>query len=209
MLNQEIYNQIKNKARGAEIVAVTKYFDEVETTKILHAGISLIGESRVQQAKKKYYYFKEKNLDVRMHMIGHLQSNKVKEAIEIFDCIQSVDGFKVLRRINDAIWPSTTKQTQEIYLQINATGEAQKYGFLEADICRAYELCLEYPNIDCTGIMCMGKYGHEETTEEAFRLCRSLCDEFWLENCSMGMSWDRELAVAEWATVLRLGSILF
>ncbi len=196
-------------AKGAEILTVTKYFDEAETWKIIHSWISLIGESKVQLAKKKYHYFQERDMQVSMHLIGHLQSNKVKEAIHIFDCIQSVDGFKLLRRINDAVLSSNHKQTQEIYLQVNATKEEQKYGFTEEETRRAFGMCLEFPWVDCTGVMCMGQLNDLEKTQAAFRICRSLCDEFWLQNCSMGMSKDRELAVDEWATLLRLGSVLF
>lgn len=208
-MNIEKIDDLRKKLWNVKLCAVTKYQSDHVTTDIVSYWIKIIGESKVHDAKRKYLLLEDMNLSCSIHMIGHLQSNKVKDAVWIFDVIQSVDSEKLIRKINDSIEFTEVKSFQEIYLQLNLSWETQKYGFWEQDILQMIALCDSLPNIRCTWLMCMWMLWDQEKTKQMYRICKLLCNRYALENCSMWMSWDRQLAIQEWATIVRLWSILF
>lgn len=217
MKARETYTQLQKKIWDIHILAVTKYQSDEVTLQAVQDWIWLIGESKVQDAKRKYALLKDAWLDFRMHMIWHLQTNKLKDALQVCDVIQSVDSEKLMRKIHyemlsqseaSSETPHTIKQ-QEVYLQLNLTGESQKYGFTEQQIWRMVDLCDMLQWVHCTWLMCMWMLWDPERTRSIYKKCRSLCDIYELEHCSMGMSDDREIAIQEGSTMLRLGSALF
>lgn len=207
----EKYASIQQEIWSTQILVVTKYQSDEIVLELVQSWISLIGESKVQDAQRKYKLLTDAWLDFSIQLIGHLQTNKVSRAIEIFDVIQSVDSEKLLRKIDSEVnseW-QRQKKVQEVYLQLNLAWEEHKYGFLVKQLWEMISLCHLLPGISCTGLMCMGSLWDTEKTRSIYRTCRALCNEYTLPNCSMWMSWDRIIAVEEWSTMLRLGSILF
>jgi len=203
------YNELTTQLWVTQLLAVTKYQSDETTLRAIQSWVWLIWESRVHDAQIKYTRIQDAELDCKMHMIGHLQTNKVKDAIQIFDTIQSVDSIKLLRKINQEIKSSQHKSYQDILLQLNLTWESQKYGFDQDKLWEMLWLCESLPYIRCDWLMCMGVLGDDAKTREIYAQCRSLCDQYDLPHCSMGMSGDREIAVQEWSTLVRVGSLLF
>jgi len=205
---KEKINQLKQIIWDTKILAVTKYQTDERVLEAVKSWINLIGESRVQDAMRKHSLLTEAQLEFQMHMIGHLQTNKVKDALQTFDVIQSVDSEKLLRKIDAEVSQAWWKP-QEIYLQINLTWESQKYGFHQDELPKILDLCQSLPWVLCTWYMCMWAMGNEQENRKIYQICKHLCTQHSLANCSMGMSWDREIALQEWSTMVRLGSALF
>ncbi|MBU0984407.1 MAG: YggS family pyridoxal phosphate-dependent enzyme [candidate division Zixibacteria bacterium] len=193
------------------IVAVTKTLPASTIQTAVAAGLTNIGESRIQEAESK---IRDLGHIARFHLIGHLQTNKVKKAVELFDVIQSVDSEHLADEINRRA--AEINRTIECLVQVNTSGEESKYG-IPPDQCRdliAYVNGL--PNIDLSGLMTIGPLTDDkDEVRAAFRACRELFragrglvgDDF--EHLSMGMSDDFSLAIAEGATMIRVGSAIF
>lgn len=193
------------------IVAVTKQFPSAMINVAVASGIHNIGESRIQEAEPKIM---EIGQIARYHMIGHLQSNKVKKAVELFDVIQSVDSLKLAEEINKRA--GDINRTIECLLEVNATGEEAKFGVLPADIPELINRVNDMPHIHLIGLMGMGPLTEDEAEiRDVFKRCFELYkagqellgDDF--DTLSMGMSGDFPLAIAEGATMIRVGSALF
>lgn len=193
------------------IIAVSKTFPASTVQEALDAGIYYLGENRVQEAADKKT---ELRGTYEYHMIGHLQSNKVKEAVALFDCIHGIDKFSTARKL-DAAAADVGKQ-QNILLQVNTSKEPQKSG-IEPD--RALDTAKEImrlPNLHLRGLMTVGPLtDNEDEVIKAFRSARSLFEQMKnhlsddICELSMGMSGDYHLAIAEGATMLRIGSAIF
>lgn len=193
------------------IVAVTKTHPAAVIKSAVAAGLHNIGESRVQEAETK---ISEVGRIARFHLIGHLQSNKAKIAVRLFDVIQSVDSLKLAREISRRA--EEIGRTIECYLQVNCSGESQKHGVSPTDCLDLLSTVKELPSVKFTGLMTIGPLSDsEEEIRKAFRVCHDLFrkghtlmgEEF--DVLSMGMSDDFELAIAEGATLIRLGSLIF
>lgn len=195
-----------------EIIAVTKTHGEDTVREAWEAGLACIGENKVQEAAWK----KERSVSgPSWHMIGHLQGNKVRQALEIFDFIHSVDSVKLLRRIN-AVAEETGARTG-ILLEVNVSGEKSKTGMPVSELDEAVRTAIEEcPRLSLEGFMTMAPFS--ENPEDArvyFRKLRLLRDEterkfsISLPRLSMGMSGDYEVAIEEGATWIRLGTVLF
>jgi len=143
------YNKLNTQLWTTQLLAVTKYQSDETTLRAIQSWVWLIWESRVHDAQRKYTLIQDAGLDCEMHMIGHLQTNKVKDAIQIFDTIQSVDSIKLLRKINQEIENSQHKSYQDILLQLNLTWESQKYGFDQDKLWEMLWLCESLPYIRC------------------------------------------------------------
>lgn len=215
---RQLYGQISDACekydRDADditIVAVTKTHS-VETIKMaVAAGLHNIGESRVQEAEEK---IRNVGQIARFHLIGHLQSNKVKKAVGLFDVIQSVDTLKLAEEIDRQA--AQIDSIIECLLEVNISGESQKFGVAPTDALDLIERINKLQRIDLTGLMTIGPMsGDEETVRAAFANCgkvfklghRIVGDGF--DTLSMGMSGDFPLAIAEGATMIRVGSGLF
>jgi len=197
-----------------KIIAVTKT-RPIEAIKIAtEKNLLIIGENKVQEAEKKledYEHIKEK---IEIHLIGHLQSNKVKKAVSFFDVIQTVDSIKILNKIN--MQAEKIKKQQKVYLQINIGEDNNKYGFSPAGALMACSKIKEYKNIFLKGIMTILPQGKSKIENKKMfiqtlklqkkiqRKHEPLCSE-----TSMGMSGDYTEAIKSGATHIRIGSALF
>lgn len=197
------------------IIAVTKYFDESAIIEAYNAGLRDFAESRVIEAIAKINNLPEEiRNNSKFHFIGHLQTNKVKKAVGVFDYIHSVDSFKLAKTISDEA--NNIGKTQNILLQINNANEEQKFGFSAKEIFDVFISIKELPNIKIAGLMNMTPLGacEDELNKlfgEIFQIKQKLEREFncTLAELSMGMSQDYKIAVKHGATMLRIGRKLF
>lgn len=192
-------------------VTKTKSIDIVESA--YSVGFRLFGENRIQEAAEKFSDFHK---DAELHIIGHLQSNKVKKAVEISSCIQSVDRLKIANMINKFCLEFS--KTMEIYLEYNTSGEESKSGFVnEDDFFNTLEEIIQMENIKIKGLMTIGPLSNNEAAiRKSFTYLRNLRDkanakfpEAGITELSMGMSGDYEIAVEEGSTLIRVGTALF
>ena len=195
------------------IMAVTKTRSIDIVQSAYDAGFRLFGENRIQEANEKFTDFHK---DAELHIIGHLQSNKVKKAVEVSSCIQSVDRLKIATMINK--FCAEISKTIDIYLEYNTSGEESKSGFVnESDFFHTLEEILKMENINIKGLMTIGPLGNDETAiRKSFSYLRSLRNqvnkkfpEAGITGLSMGMSGDYEIAVEEGSTLIRVGTSLF
>lgn len=193
------------------ILAVTKRFPESVIQTVVAAGLIDIGESRVQEGEAKIASL---GPIARFHLIGHLQSNKVKKAVACFDVIQSVDSWGLAEEINRRA--EELDRTIECLVQVNASGEASKSGVAPEQALDLVRQVKDLPAVNLTGLMTIGPLTDDsETIREAFHSCRELFrqgrdivgDDF--DTLSMGMTDDFPLAIAEGSTMIRVGTALF
>lgn len=197
------------------IIAVTKYFDEEAIEAAYQAGLRNFGESRVAEAIEKIARLPQQvRENSTFHFIGHLQSNKVKKAVEHFDLIQSVDSLKLAQAISGSA--KALQKVQKILLQLNNANEVQKFGFSKKELFEAFPELLKLENLEVSGLMSMAPLGADEETLKT--LFTDVADtKKQLEekyNCkmnelSMGMSQDYTIAARCGATMLRIGRKLF
>ena len=192
-----------------QLIAVTKMHPFSLIQECYDAGITAIGENRIQEASKKFASF-DSMPDLARRFIGHLQSNKVKKCLELFDTIDSVDSVKLLKRISNIALQQ--ERTIHVLLEINTSGETQKHGFLPDQLNEIRE-CFNIPNINIEGFMTVGPLTiDKEKIRNSFIQLRELKDTMnqpGLNELSMGMSGDYEIAVEEGSTMVRLGTALF
>ncbi len=193
------------------ILAAGKTRGPNEIKEAADAGLTVIGENRIQEAKQKIPLCPGY---LEWHMIGHLQRNKVKGAVQLFSMIISVDSWKLLETINIAC--ESAGKTMPVCLEINVSGEGSKFGLEPEAVPEILEKCNTLINVDIIGLMTIPPF--TENPEDArpfFRRLRELRDEwrnstnFSLDELSIGMSNDFEVAIEEGATWIRLGTILF
>ncbi|MFA6107367.1 MAG: YggS family pyridoxal phosphate-dependent enzyme [Candidatus Latescibacterota bacterium] len=198
---------------GIEVLAVTKTRTPQEVEAVLASGIALVGENRIQEAEAKKPQIRA---TARWHLIGHLQTNKAARAVELFDLIQSVDSERLAEAVDRHA--GALDRTLEILVQVNTSGAATQSGVAPEAVRSLVERCAALPHLRVRGLMTIGALSADpEPVRRSFRRLRELRDELagagiagvtmhWL---SMGMSGDFELAVAEGANLLRLGSAIF
>ena len=187
------------------LVAVTKTVDPSAIATAFKLGIRHFGENRVQEAVEKIEQLSGLKPHPTWHMVGHLQSNKAKVAVEIFDIIHSIDSVRLAEVIS-----RRTQKTLPILLEINVSGEASKTGFSIAEVEPALEAITCLPRLEIKGLMTIAPMvtDAEQVRPIFHRLC-SLRDSFGLEHLSMGMTDDFEVAIEEGATLVRIGRAIF
>jgi hypothetical protein len=187
------------------LVVVTKEVGISAIKAAFDCGIRDFGENRVQEAEDKIAQLSDLKPDVTWHMVGHLQSNKAKTAVELFDIIHSVDSVKLAE-----ILSHRAKKTLPVLLQVNVSGEATKSGFAVNEVGAAVEEIRQLPNLRLVGLMTIAPLAAEtEEVRPVFRKLRELRDSLGLEHLSMGMTDDFEVAIEEGATMLRIGRAIF
>ena len=197
------------------IIAVTKYFDENAIIEAYNAGLRNFGESRVIEASEKINNLpQEIRKNSTFHFIGHLQTNKVKKAIEIFDYIHSVDSVKLAEKISEEA--GKIGKIQKILIQINNAGEEQKFGLSKDEVFEVFAKIISMKNLEVKGVMNMAPLGEQdEELTRLFRQVREIRDNLEkkfdckLNDISMGMSQDYKIAAREGSTMLRIGRKLF
>lgn len=198
-----------------KIVAVTKYFDESMIVEYYNAGLRDFGENRVKTAIDKISGLPAEIVkNSRFHLIGHLQTNKVKDAVGVFNLIHSVDSVKLAEAISDEAKKKGI--VQKILLQVNNADEKSKFGFEPANLKENMAHLLKIPFLKIEGLMNIAPLSQDENyLKVLFKDMKKLKDELETENkvklkeLSMGMSNDYKIAVTEGATIIRLGRILF
>lgn len=190
---------------AVELVAVTKTFDAQTIRPVIDAGHRIFGENRVQEAQSKWPRLKADFSDIELHLIGPLQSNKTKEAVALFDVIQSIDREKIAKEIAK----ETEKQGRapRLYVQVNTGLEAQKAGIDPRQAVAFVERCRTEHGLQIEGLMCIPPF--DENPGPHFALLEKLAGEAGVEHLSMGMSGDYETAIAFGATKVRVGSAIF
>jgi len=201
----EVATNAGRKTTDVDLVAVSKVHTADTIRDSLMAGQRIFGENRVQEAQGKWPDLKEEFDDVKLHLIGSLQTNKVKEAVALFDVIETVDRPKLAR----ALAKEMEKQGKilEVYLQINTGEEDQKGGCLPAEAYDFIKLCRDELKLSIKGLMCIPPADEEPSMHFAF--LRELAKRHELACLSMGMSGDFETAIRFGATSVRVGTAVF
>ncbi len=187
------------------LVGVSKAVDVERIRRALAAGLPALGENRVQEAKEKIGVL---GRPVPWHMVGHLQTNKARDAVFLFDLIHSVDRLDLARELHRRA--VAARRVVEILVQVNLSGEATKGGFAPGELKSALEVLAGLPGVRVRGLMTIPPLVERaEASREWFRRLRDLRDEAGLPHLSMGMSDDFEVAVEEGATMVRVGTAIF
>ena len=207
----EIQNKIKKKINESsldkydpKIIAVSKTFSEQEILPLLNFGHHNFGENKVQEAVQKWKNLKKKYDHVRLHMLGKLQTNKVKNAVEIFDYIHSLDNLKLANKLAKEIHEKN-KETK-IFIQINLGGEKQKSGIDPSNLEVFYKNCLSL-KLNIIGTMCIPPDNHDP--KPFFKEMLNLNNKVNLPEISMGMTNDFLEAIEFKSTYLRIGTGIF
>lgn len=191
---------------GIDLVAVSKTVDIRLINEAFEAGQRIFGESRVQEALKKAENFRD--MEIRWHMIGHLQKNKAKAAVSIFDLIHSLDSPELLTVLNR--YAAEQEKVQRVLIQVNLSGETSKSGVRETEIAGILKAAEDMDNIKIEGLMTITPFFNDaEEARPYYRRLAVLNNEFGLKELSMGMTGDFEIAVEEGATMVRVGTAIF
>lgn len=196
-------SRIRTGIGSARLIAITKGRGVAEIKEAIAAGITEIGENRVQEAVEKLPHLPK---NITRHFVGHLQSNKVKDAVELFDVIQSVDSVKLARKI--AGEAARQKKRIAAYLQVNVSGKETQGGFSAGGIgSAAVEICtLQSDYFVVDGLMVIAS---KEKPREDFRRAKEIRDRLGLPVFSAGMSGDYKIAVEEGSNLVRIGTAIF
>ncbi|NBV24145.1 MAG: YggS family pyridoxal phosphate-dependent enzyme [Proteobacteria bacterium] len=193
------------------LMAVSKFQPPESVSAALDAGITCFGESRVQEAKTKIPLCPGR---ARWQMIGHLQSNKCRDAVALFGMIQSVDSLALAQELNKQC--EKAAKTLPILLEVNVAGEASKFGYAPARVLAEFAELSRLPRLEVHGLMTIAPYSPvPERVRPVFRRLRDLraeCEQILgapLPQLSMGMSGDYEIAIEEGSTLVRIGTALF
>ena len=169
------------------------------------AGCKIFGENYIKEAQEKWPEIRIKNSEIKLHFIGHLQSNKAAEALDLFDVIQALDSEKLARIFQKEI--TKVKKNPEFFIQVNIGEEQQKGGIAPVDVKDFVKFSLDECGLNVTGLMCIPP--SNEAASPYFALLQKLAKENNLKNISMGMSADFEDAIALGATHIRVGTAIF
>ncbi len=201
------------KSEEIELVAITKTVDVEQINEAIAAGIRVVGENRVQEAWRKFQEVGEK---AHWHMVGHLQTNKVKRVLQFADMIHSVDSVYLAREIQTQA--NKLDRTIEILIQVNTSGEESKFGLEPEATIGAIEEVSTLPNLKIKGIMTIGAFlPNPEDVRPCFKLLNDLKDRVnergitsvEIGTLSMGMTNDYEIAIEEGSTMVRVGTAIF
>ena len=213
-VREQIASAAANSGRSAddvELVAITKTHPAEQVREAIEAGQTLFGESRVQEARAK---IPELSSNIRWHFVGHLQKNKVRQALPLFEMIHSVDSLALAQDINriaeeEGLYP-------RVLLEVNVAGEGSKFGFAPDDLRKQMEALLTLPRLSIEGLMCIPPLAVESEDSRKFfvevrELRDSLEKEFnmKLPQLSMGMTQDFPIGIDEGATLVRVGTAIF
>jgi PLP dependent protein len=193
------------RARSAvRLVAVTKVFPASDVAHAIAAGMTDVGENKVQEARDKR---PSVTGSARWHLIGHLQSNKAKDAVRLFDVIQTIDSVELAERV--ARYAESEGKRQEVLVQVNVGNEEQKSGADLAGVPALVQRIGALPSLHLTGVMAIPPFLEPESVRPYFRKLRALRDDLGLPELSMGMTDDFEVAIEEGATIIRVGRAIF
>lgn len=190
---------------SVELIVVSKTFGAEEIRPVLASGQRLFGENRVQEAKGKWPQLRSEFSGIELHLIGPLQSNKAREAVELFDAIHSIDRPKIAEAI--AAEMVRAGKRLKLFIQVNTGEEEQKAGIAPKEAAAFVAMCRDQLKLEIAGLMCIPPVDEEPAVHFAF--LAKLARELGLAGLSMGMSGDYETAVELGATHVRVGSAIF
>ena len=209
------FNQLRNiektilqSQKKIDLLIVTKNRSRNDVLVLLENGYRVFGENKVQEASLKFDKIIADNYsDIKLHLIGPLQSNKAKLAASTFDVIQSIDRKKIIDIISKEINENLSVRTKEFYIQINIGKEIQKFGVLPENVAELYDYAL-YKKINIVGLMCIPP--NNDFTEDYFQQMISIKNSLNSNlKLSMGMSADYKLAIKNSSNIIRIGSLIF
>ena len=207
----ESFNKIKSNienlkpTKQVNIVAVSKTFSLEHVKPLIDYGHNHFGENKVQEAKSKWQEFKKKNQNLNLHMIGKLQSNKAKNAIELFDYIHSLDSQKLADILSNT--QKNTNKFLKYFIQVNLANETQKSGISVNELDGFFDYCTREKNLEVLGLMILPP--NNDNSKKYFQLLDNLNKNLALKELSMGMSSDYLDAVKFNSTFVRIGSQIF
>ena len=187
------------KTNKVKIIAVSKTFPINEILPLINHGHIHFGENKVQEAIEKWQKIKKEFNHLQLHMIGKLQTNKVKFAVPLFDYIHSLDSLKLAKKIS--------QEQKKIFIQINIGNEEQKNGIYQADLNEFYNSCVNELGLDIIGLMCLPP--KEDGSKKYFLKMKNLAKNLDIQELSMGMSNDYLDAANNGSTFLRIGTKIF
>ena len=209
---QQVIGKIEASAKAAgrdaeqiTLIAVSKTFGADRIEPIIEAGQRVFGENRVQESQGKWPALKAQYPDIVLHLIGPLQTNKVRDAVELFDCIQTVDRPKLARALAQEM--VRQERRPDLFIQVNTGEEDQKAGVLPGDADEFIAYCRDECGLNPVGLMCIPPFDEEPSLH--FALLAKIAARNGLTALSMGMSGDFETAVESGATHVRVGSAIF
>ena len=194
--------QLKTKPK---IIAVTKTFSMDKILPLLQNGHIDYGENKLQEAETKWSKIKNDFANCQLHMIGKLQSNKAKKAIQLFDFIHSLDNEKLASKLS--YYQKELNKNVKIFIQVNITSETQKSGIKLSELNNFYNYCTQELSLNIVGLMCLPPLG--QNADSFFEILEANAQKLNLKELSMGMSADYEKAIIFGSTYLRLGSLIF
>jgi pyridoxal phosphate enzyme (YggS family) len=189
---------------STQLIAVSKVQPNERVLNVLEQGHKVFGENKVQEAQGKWPAFRESFSNVQVHLIGPLQSNKVKQAVDLFDAIHTVDRLKLAHKLSNEI--QAQGKAPELFIQINTGEEEQKFGIIPSEADQFIKDCTSL-DLPIKGLMVIPPINEEPSLH--FGLLRKIADRNGLTGLSMGMSNDFESAIAMGATHIRVGSAIF
>ena len=193
-----------NKLKTSKIIAISKTFSLDKIMPLINHGHYDYGENKVQEALDKWTKIKAEKPKLKLHLVGKLQTNKVKFAVKLFDFIHSVDSKKLAKKIYDEQLNQNRKV--KLFIQVNIGNEEQKSGILKNNLNDFYHYCKDL-NLDVIGLMCIPPFNSDPNP--FFQELNDLNKNLNLEELSMGMSSDYLKAVENYSTYLRIGSAIF
>lgn len=187
------------------LIAVSKTVDAVAIHKAYNLGLRNFGENRVQEAEQKIKDLSALKPAPTWHMIGHLQSNKVNTALDIFSVVQSIDSLSLAKSISKRV-----TEKLPVLLQVNIAEETTKNGFSLHEFASAYQIIKDLPGLEIKGLMTIAPASpNPEAVRPIFKKLREMRDTLKLEHLSMGMTDDFEIAIEEGSTMVRIGRAIF
>jgi len=213
--NVKRLNFVRNKVKeildkkqlktSPQIIAVTKTFPLDQIRPLLEVGHIHFGENKVQEAEAKWLLLKNKYKNLQLHMLGKLQTNKAKKAVNLFDYIHSLDNAKLASKISQ--FEKELNKKIKLFIQVNIAEENQKTGILLSDLNTFYKYCTQDLSLNIIGLMCLPPIG--SVSQKYFQILRKNSEKLNLKNLSMGMSTDYEEAIFHGSTHIRIGTAIF
>ena len=208
-------NFVKNKIKeiidrkqlktAPEIIAVTKTFPLKKIYPLLEVGHIHFGESKIQETESKWLNVKNKYKNIKLHMLGKLQSNKAKKAVKLFDYIHSLDNAKLATKISK--YERELDKKTKLFIQVNVAEEDQKSGISLNDLNHFYVFCNKKLSLSIIGLMCLPPVNTD--SNKYFQILKKASEKLNLNDLSMGMSEDYDQAILNGSTYLRLGTAIF
>lgn len=208
LVREEIASAAETAGRDANtirLVAVTKTVPASVIEESIGAGQRIFGENRVQEAQAKWPVLKERYPEIELHLVGPLQSNKTRDAVTLFDVIETVDRPKLARALAEEM--SRSSKRPRLFVQVNTGEELQKAGIAPGETADFVSLCRENYGLSIEGLMCIPPFDEEPTMH--FALLAKLAGQVGVRELSMGMSGDFVRAIKFGATYVRIGTAIF